>query len=152
MKNPGACRGFSLETLVSCGSGSRDDFARCVTDLAVGVHHRKRRYRDCYEERDQKQQTQAARLSAPKGEVKLDSHDLSAWGGVEVHSDDGTVLYTEQLMFSSSQQKILSQSPVKIVRNDSIVIGEGLEATPDLSEVKIFRHEASISPRKIKLK
>jgi 3-deoxy-D-manno-octulosonate 8-phosphate phosphatase (KDO 8-P phosphatase) len=99
-----------------------------------------------------KQQTQAARLSAPKGEVKLDSHDLSAWGGVEVHSDDGTVLYTEQLMFSSSQQKILSQSPVKIVRNDSIVIGEGLEATPDLSEVKIFRHEASISPRKIKLK
>lgn len=99
-----------------------------------------------------KSQTPAARLSAPKGEVKLDSHDLTAWGGVEVKSEDGTKLYAERLMFSTARQKIHTQSPVKIVRNDSIMIGEGLEASPDLSTVKILRHEASIYPKQIKLR
>lgn len=99
-----------------------------------------------------KKQTMAAHLSAPKGEVKLDTHDLTAWGGVEVKGEDGTTLYTDRLMFSATRQLILTQSPVKIVKNDSILMGEGLEATPDLSEVKIFRHEAEIYPKKLQFK
>lgn len=98
-----------------------------------------------------KNQTQAARLTAPKGEVDLNTKDLAAWGGVEVQTDDGTKLYTERLMFSTSRQKILSDSPVKIVRQDSILLGEGLEATPDLETVKILRHQASIYPKNIQL-
>jgi LPS export ABC transporter protein LptC len=99
-----------------------------------------------------KNQTQTARLKAPKGEVNLDTRDLLAWGGVEVESQDGIKLYTERLMFSSSRQKILSDSPVKIVRQDSILLGEGLEATPDLETVKILRHQASIYPKTLQLK
>ena len=98
-------------------------------------------------ERAKKLATLAARLSAPKGEVKMDSRDLSAWGGVEVEAQDGTKLYCDRLTYSKDRQKILSESPVKIVRKNSILLGEGLEASPDLATVKIFRHQASIYPK-----
>lgn len=95
---------------------------------------------------------QAALLSAPKGEVTLEGHDLLAWGGVTVQSNDGTKLFSERLLFSTGRQKILTESPIKIVRGDSILIGEGLEASPDLAMVKIYRHQASIHPKQIELK
>lgn len=91
--------------------------------------------------------TQAARLTAPKGEVAIDSRDLSAWGGVEVDAQDGTKLFAERLLYSASRQKILTESPVKIVRRDSILLGEGMEASPDLATIKIYRHQASIYPK-----
>ncbi|MBI3013424.1 MAG: LPS export ABC transporter periplasmic protein LptC [Elusimicrobia bacterium] len=93
--------------------------------------------------------TQAARLTAPNGEVNLDTHDLTAWGGVTVRSEDGTTLFTEQLLYSTPQQKIKTESPIKIVRRDSILIGEGLEASPDLSTIKIFRHQAALYPKTV---
>lgn len=96
--------------------------------------------------------TLAARLSAPKGEVKMDNHDLLAWGGVEVQSEDGTKLFSERLHYSTNQQKIVTESPVKVVRRDSTLIGEGLEASPDLSTIKIFRHRAEIYPKQVQLK
>lgn len=94
---------------------------------------------------------QSALLTAPKGEVKLDSHDLAVWDGVEVQSYDGTKLFSERLTYSTSQQKITTESPIKIVRGNSILIGEGLEASPDLSTVRIFRHQASIYPKEVPL-
>ncbi len=96
-----------------------------------------------------KNQTQAARMSSPNGEVALDTHDLSAWGGVEVETEDGTKLYAERLQYSTSKQMIHTDSAVKIVRKDSVLIGEGLEATPDLETVKIFRHQASLYPKQL---
>lgn len=93
--------------------------------------------------------TQVARLTAPSGEVTLEEHDLSAWGGVVVQAEDGTTLYTERLVFRTKIQKITTESPIKIVKRDSILIGEGLEATPDLSTVKILRHQASIYPKSV---
>lgn len=96
-----------------------------------------------------KSQTLAARLSAPKGEVNLDTHDLTLWNGVKVQSEDGTTLFSEQLRYSTEKQKIFTEAPIKIVKKDSILIGEGLEADPDLSTVKIFRHEASIYPKTV---
>lgn len=92
---------------------------------------------------------QVARLTAPSGEVTLEEHDLRAWGGVVIQSEDGTTLYTDRLVFRTKLQKITTESPIKIVKRDSILIGEGLEATPDLSTVKILRHQASIYPKSI---
>lgn len=90
----------------------------------------------------------AALLSAPKGEVEMDTRDLVAWGGVKVESEDGTKLLTERLRFSTSRQKILTEAAVKIVRANSVLLGEGLEASADLSDVKILRHQAEIHPVK----
>lgn len=98
-----------------------------------------------------KNQTQTARMVAPSGEVTLDTHDLVAWGGVEVETEDGTKLYAERLQYSTARQMIFTESPVKIVRKDSVLIGEGLEATPDLETVKIKRHQASLYPKELGL-
>ena len=96
--------------------------------------------------------TAAALLSAPKGEVNTENKDLVAWGGVAVESEDGTTLTTEHLQYSTRNQKITTESAIRIVRKDSILIGEGLEAAPDLSEVKIFHHKASIYPKTLSLR
>lgn len=99
-----------------------------------------------------KNQTQAARMTSPNGEVTLDTHDLAAWGGVEVETEDGTKLFAERLEYSTSKQMIYTDSAVKIIRKDSVLIGEGLEATPDLETVKIFRHKASLYPKELGFK
>lgn len=96
-----------------------------------------------------KNQTATAVLSAPHGEVNTENKDLLAWGGVEVEAQDGTQLTSERLRYSTLTKKITTESAIRIVRSDSILIGEGLEASPDLSTVKIFHHEASIYPKKI---
>ncbi len=93
--------------------------------------------------------TTNAQLEAPKGEVNTETKDLSAWGGVKVETQDGTTLTSERLQYSTKTQKITTESAVKIVRKDSILIGEGMEASPDLSTVKILRHQASIYPKNI---
>ncbi len=96
-----------------------------------------------------KNMTASAQLEAPKGEVNTENKDLLAWGGVHVEAQDGTILTSERLLFSTKNKKITTESAVKIVRKDSIVIGEGMEASPDLSVIKIYRHEASIYPKNI---
>lgn len=95
---------------------------------------------------------QAAMLSAPRGEVQTDTRDLMAWGGVEVQAEDGSRLYAEQLRYSTAKRKILSDSAIKIVRGESILLGEGLEASPDLSTVRILRHQASLYPKTLSLR
>jgi LPS export ABC transporter protein LptC len=96
-----------------------------------------------------KNQTVTAVLSAPRGEVNTENKNLLAWGGVQVEAKDGTQLTSERLEYSTLTQKITTESAIRIVRSDSILIGEGLEASADLSTVKIFRHEASIYPKKV---
>ncbi len=99
-----------------------------------------------------KAQTLSARLSAPKGEVQTVTRDLSAWGGVHVQSQDGSTLSTERLNYSAARQRVWTESHVKIVRKESTLIGEGMEATPDLSTVKIFKHRAEIYPKEMGIK
>ncbi|OGR83871.1 MAG: LPS export ABC transporter periplasmic protein LptC [Elusimicrobia bacterium RIFCSPLOWO2_01_FULL_54_10] len=96
-----------------------------------------------------KNQATEAVLSAPQGEVNTETKELHAWGGVQVEARDGTVLTTERLQYSTEKKTITTEAAIRIVREDSILIGEGMEASPDLSTVKIFRHEASIYPKKI---
>ena len=91
-----------------------------------------------------KEQQQRAYLTAPKGKVQIGNKNLHTWGGVEIHTNDGGILYTEELTYSNKKKKLLTNSPVRIVRGDSVVLGQGLEASPDLSVMKIFKHKASL--------
>lgn len=95
------------------------------------------------------EQTTRARLTAPQGEVNMQTHDLYAHGGVEVESQDGVIIYSEDLRFSNQTQKIYTDSAVKVVRKDSVLFGEGLEANSDLTEIKILRHRAYIYPKEV---
>lgn len=91
----------------------------------------------------------SAYLTAANGEVQLKSNDLSVWGNVVVKTENGTQLFTERLRYSTKNKHIYTDNAVKIIRNGSILIGEGLEATSDLSTIKIFRHQASIQPKEL---
>ncbi len=73
------------------------------------------------------------------GEYYEDSQDLLAFGDVVVTSVDGDVLETDSLLWKNVENKILSDSWVKLTRGSDVVTGIGLECTPDLSSVDIKR-------------
>lgn len=68
----------------------------------------------------------------------LNAGDMFLSGNVVVISTDGSKLTTDWVHYQKSADIINSTAPVKIVRNDSITNGVGLQATPDLKRVKIF--------------
>ncbi len=84
-----------------------------------------------------KQGKESSRLKAPMGRVKMDTHDVDAWGGVTVVSSDSSTLTTERLRYDPKAQKIYSDDPVHLEKTDSITDGIGLVTDPGLKTVKI---------------
>ncbi len=76
-------------------------------------------------------------LTAPQGRVGIQSHEVQAWGGVTVVSTDSATLTTDRLRYDPQTQHLLSDDPVRLEKPDSITVGKGLDATPDLNRVKI---------------
>lgn len=85
----------------------------------------------------------ASRLSAAAGSVDLKTNDVRLSSGVVVTSlQDRSVLRTEQLVYSSSKKKFYSDADVRVTRPGGSLTGRGLEATPDLSDIRIFNQRA----------
>ena len=59
--------------------------------------------------------------------------------------DDHSVLSTDQLNYTSKQGHFYTRLPVTVRRPGAVIHGEGLEATPDLSEIRIFRQRSVMS-------
>ncbi len=53
-------------------------------------------------------------------------------------STDGTKVLTDWARYSKKTDLITSSAPVTVVRSDSITNGVGMEARPDMSDLKIF--------------
>jgi len=79
------------------------------------------------------------------GDMYLDGH-------VVVVSSDGTKLITDWLRFSKASGLIESTAPVHVVRADSETRGFGIEATSNLSSVKIFNETLTLKGRPSKKK
>jgi hypothetical protein len=62
---------------------------------------------------------------------------VTAWGGVTVVTPDSATLTTSQLRYDPKQRLLISEDPVRLEKSDSITVGVGLEAEPDLSRVRI---------------
>ena len=77
----------------------------------------------------------------------LDPGDIYLTGDVVAVSTDGSHLTTDWLWFDKSKNIIFSTAPVKIVRDDSVTKGVGLEATSNLSNVKIFKQTLTIKEK-----
>ena len=77
----------------------------------------------------------------------LDPGDMFLTGDVVVISTDGSKLTTDWLWFDKSREIIFSTAAVKVVRDDSVTNGIGLEATSNLSNVKIFKQTLIIKER-----
>ena len=76
-------------------------------------------------------------LKAPQGQVQMDTHEISAWGGVVVVTPDSSTLTTDRLRYDPQRRKLLSEDVIHLEKPDSVTEGQGLEAEPDLSRVKM---------------
>jgi len=79
----------------------------------------------------------SSRLTAPQGQVNTDTHEVEAWGGVQVVSVDSDTLTTERLRYDPAKRLIMTDQPVRLERPDSVTEGIGLQSDPELQKVRI---------------
>lgn len=87
----------------------------------------------------------ASTLVAQAGEFGLKSRDVLLSSSVVVTSlDDHSVLKTEELRFLADRRKFFTDKEVLVDRPGAKLRGSGLEATPDLSEIRVFNQRSII--------
>ena len=92
----------------------------------------------------------ASRVTSLVGEIATDTHDVRLSSSVVLDSyDDHSVLTTDSLVYSSKARRFRTDSDVVVRRPQGVVYGRGMEATPDLSEIRIF-HQRSVLDAKAK--
>lgn len=71
--------------------------------------------------------------------VLMEPGDMFLDGHVVLVSTEGHTLTTDWAHYKKKFDLVVSTAPVELVRDDSVTRGVGLEATPDLAVVKIFK-------------
>lgn len=88
-------------------------------------------------------------LTSRNGELYQDSRDMLAYGDVVVVSENGDVLEADSLYWRDADEKIVSNTFVKLRRGNDILTGIGLECDYNLSAVDIKKNvEATIVDEK----
>lgn len=78
--------------------------------------------------------------------VQTDTQDVLMSSSVVVVSlEDSSTLQTELLLYSSARQLFVTDAPVTLRRPSGIARGRGLEAKPDLSEIRIFHQQSVVT-------
>jgi len=87
-----------------------------------------------------------SRVTARSGEIATDTHDVTLSSSVVLNSfEDHSVLTTESLAYSSKERLFRTRDDVTVRRPEGVVHGRGMEATPDLSEIRIFQQRSVLS-------
>lgn len=73
-----------------------------------------------------------------------DDGDVYLSTNVVMVSTDGTKVLTDWARYSHKNDMITSSAPVQVVRRDSVTNGVGMEARPDMSDLKIFNQTLTI--------
>ena len=76
-------------------------------------------------------------LTSEEGKVYDDKQDMYANCHVVVRSENGTTLYTDELFWNNSEQKIISKVPVKITTLSDTLYGDTFKSDPDLVDYEI---------------
>ncbi|MDD5772894.1 MAG: LPS export ABC transporter periplasmic protein LptC [bacterium] len=88
---------------------------------------------------DKKGEEISSHLVAIKGNVNTKTNDMEAVGAVVLTSGSGNTLFTEKVKWLSAAQKFFTEEAVKVEKKDSIITGIGMEADPNLENVRIFK-------------
>ncbi|OGR91449.1 MAG: LPS export ABC transporter periplasmic protein LptC [Elusimicrobia bacterium RBG_16_66_12] len=87
-----------------------------------------------------------SRVTARGGTVNTETHDVRLSSSVVLDSlDDRSHLTTEELLYSSARGRFVTSADVQIRRPEGVVRGRGLEATPDLSEIRIYEQRSVLN-------
>lgn len=77
-------------------------------------------------------------LTARRGEMDPETHDLWAEDSVVVETRDGTRLETELLRWDQAIEKVVSDRFVRITRGKNIITGVGIESDAGLRSYRIL--------------
>lgn len=83
-------------------------------------------------------------LTAKYARFFTKSQNILVQDSVVVSNKDGSMLFTEELIWNHASQKFYSEQEVFILREGSMAYGDGLEANKDLTEIKILRQKGVI--------
>lgn len=87
-----------------------------------------------------------AKVNALEGALRTDTQDIHFSRSVLVTSlKDSSTLSTEKLRYVAGRKRLYSDEAVVLSRNGSKVEGQGLEASPDLSEIIIKKQKTTLS-------
>ena len=87
-----------------------------------------------------------SRVTALNGEIATDTHDVKLSSSVVLNSyEDHSILTTDALNYDSKARLFRTDSDVVVRRPEGVVHGRGMEATPDLSEIRIFHQQSVLS-------
>ncbi len=76
-------------------------------------------------------------LTARTGTVETQTGDMTVRGQVVVVTDDGVRLETEELRWLDDTRRIVTDLPVRIIRETGELRGVGLETDPELREFRL---------------
>jgi LPS export ABC transporter protein LptC len=76
-------------------------------------------------------------LTARTGTVDRQTGNMTVRGEVVVVTDDGVRLETEELRWLDDRRRIVTELPVRIVRETGEVRGVGLDTDPELREFRL---------------
>jgi LPS export ABC transporter protein LptC len=90
-----------------------------------------------------------SQLSALHGDVALATKEVRLSSSVAARfEEDQSLLRTEALRYSDAKKKIFSEAPVTVTREGYEVYGQGFEAPPDLSQIRIFKQRTKVKAGK----
>jgi LPS export ABC transporter protein LptC len=83
------------------------------------------------------------------GKVIVATHDVFLSSSVVLEAiEDKSVLETETLTYSAKRDRFLTDAEVRVKRPDGRLRGRGLEARPDLSEIRVFNQRSDVKEGK----
>ncbi len=80
----------------------------------------------------------AGSLSADRGFYFKNKNRMEAWDNVIFTNPTGDSLFTEQLTWLSDSNIIITNAPVRILRQGTEILGKGLRANEDFSRYSIL--------------
>jgi LPS export ABC transporter protein LptC len=78
-------------------------------------------------------------LTADSGIVREKTRELKSWGDVVVKSHNGVTLEADSLYWNEKENRIVTESYVRLTQNGSVQTGYGLESDSRLTNFKIKR-------------
>lgn len=87
-----------------------------------------------------------SRVTALAGEVETETNDVRLSSSVVLDSfEDKSHLTTTELFYDSKRGRFTTPADILVTRPEGVLRGRGLEAKPDLSEIRIFDQRSVLS-------
>lgn len=90
-------------------------------------------------------------ITGESGEIDQDSADLRILGNPVEGVGENGIIYTNELYWKDAIEKLYAPGAVKIIRGDSVMTGEKMEADPGLEVVNLKKVHFEIYPKDEKI-